>query len=385
MACISGLPRGTILTSTQLNDATKWMVHRPVEFLTSKENSVQMARIKRLDKCERGRMSEEAKKMCRLDREARKREEFEKMKQKVLVGRYSFYEFKQMRTVAEDPFTKTYDVYKKKCNVILRATPFHVLPTATKGLAVVSPLPRDLKKIAKVGNNARNRTQGHGHKSEGGRNRQKKSAKAVIKGNEESATGVLVLTSLAKVMQSRDSEPNNQGGGGPQRKKQRLGVVTTKLGECPFVALKKFKRDARVLQTNDDVDARKRLTDEYNQLNKNCEAFLTYADSKIANGHQDLSIVSAALDKSKGLDHYLRLFYPKSGMLSKKMSEKEDFILNGDQDRCHEFKLTTMSINYKLEQIAHHLKKLEADIARGQPADEAEANENEEGEEEHAN
>eukprot|EP00978_Attheya_sp_CCMP212_P023427 scaffold71720_cov57-Attheya_sp.AAC.1 len=44
-----------------------------------------------------------------------------------------------------------------------------------------------------------------------------------------------------------------------------------------------------------------------------------------------------------------------------------------------------MSINYKLERIAHHLKKLEADIARGQPADEAEANENEEGEEEHGN
>eukprot|EP00978_Attheya_sp_CCMP212_P029885 scaffold107878_cov51-Attheya_sp.AAC.2 len=38
MPCISGLPRGTILTSTQLNDATKWMVHRPVKFLTSKEN-----------------------------------------------------------------------------------------------------------------------------------------------------------------------------------------------------------------------------------------------------------------------------------------------------------------------------------------------------------
>eukprot|EP00978_Attheya_sp_CCMP212_P035067 scaffold150590_cov57-Attheya_sp.AAC.1 len=157
MTCISGLPRGTILT-THLNDATKWMVHRPVEFLTSKENSVQMARIKRLDKCERGRMSEEAKKRCPLDREARKREEFEKMKQKVLVGRYSFYEFKQMWTVAEDAFTKTYDVYNR-------------------------------------------------------RTKQTEEVKAVIKGNEESATGVLVLTLLAKVMQSRDSEPNNQGGG----------------------------------------------------------------------------------------------------------------------------------------------------------------------------
>jgi hypothetical protein len=140
----------------------------------------------------------------------------------------------------------------------------------------------------------------------------------------------------------------------------------------------------RVLRTNDDVDARKRLTDEYNELEKNCAAFLTYADSKNASGHEDLSIVSAAIDKSKGLDHYLRLFYPKSGMLSKKMSDKEDFILNGDQDGRHEFKLTAISIDYKLEQIAHHLKKLEADIARGQPAVEAEANENEEGVEEHA-
>eukprot|EP00978_Attheya_sp_CCMP212_P037330 scaffold175096_cov73-Attheya_sp.AAC.1 len=56
------------------------------------------------------------------------------------------------------------------------------------------------------------------------------------------------------------------------------------------------------------------------------------------------------------------------------MSDKEDFILNGDQDGRHEFKLTANSINYKLEQIAHHLKKLEADIARGQPAVEAEPN-----------
>jgi hypothetical protein len=330
MTCISGFPRGTIFTSTQLNDATKWMVHRPVEFLTSKENAVQMARIKRLDKCERGRMSEEAKKMCRLDREARKREEFEKMKRKVLTGRYSFYEFNQMWKVAEDPFTKTYDVYNRR----------------TKTTEEV---------------------------------------KAVIKGNEESATGVLVLTSLAKVMQSRNNVPsNNSEGGGPKRKKQRLGVVATVLGECPFVALNKLKRDARVLRSNDDEDARKRLTDEYNELEKNCAAFIDYADSKNASGHQDLSIVSAAIDKSKGLDHYLRLFYPKSGMLSKKMSDKEDFILNGDQDGRHEFKLTKNSINYKLEQIAHHLKKLEADIARGQPAVEAEPNENEERVEEHA-
>eukprot|EP00978_Attheya_sp_CCMP212_P031620 scaffold120269_cov25-Attheya_sp.AAC.1 len=234
-----------------------------------------------------------------------------------------------MWTVAEDPFTKTYEVYNRRM-------------------------------------------------------KQTEEVKAVIKGNEESATGVMVLTSLAKVTQSQDSEPNNQGGG-PQQKKQRLVVVATILGECPYVALNKLKRDARVLRSNDDVDAHKRLTDEYNELNKNCEAFLTYADSKNANGHQDLSIVSAALDKSKGLDHYPCLFYPKSGMLSKKMIEKEDFILNGDQDGRHEFKLTTMSINYKLEQIAHHLKKLEADIARGQPADKAEANENKEGEEEHAN
>eukprot|EP00978_Attheya_sp_CCMP212_P046510 scaffold395845_cov24-Attheya_sp.AAC.1 len=86
-----------------------------------------------------------------------------------------------MWNVAEDPFTKTYDVYSR-------------------------------------------------------RTKQTEEVKAVIKGNEESATGVLVLTSLAKRVQSRDSsKPNNQGGG-PQRKKQRLGVVATVLGECPFVA-----------------------------------------------------------------------------------------------------------------------------------------------------
>ena len=330
MTCINGLPRGTILTSTELSDATKWMVHRPIEFLTSKENSVQMARIKRLDKCERGRMSEEAKKMCRLDREARKREEFENMKRKVLTGRYSFHEFKQVWKVAEDPFTQTYQIYNR-------------------------------------------------------RTKETEQVKAVIKGNEESATSMLVLESLAKVMQSKNTQDDSRGG--PPRKKQRLGVVATILGEDPFVALNKLQRDARVCIRNDDEGARKKLTDEYNELNKNYEAFQKYAeDKRVASGVDDLdlSIVSAALDKSKGLDHYLRLFYPKSGVLSKNLKDKEDYILNGDQDGRHDFKLTSISIDYKLQTIARHLEKLQSDIAEGQPEAEAQANENEEGAEEHA-
>ena len=56
--------------------------------------------------------------------------------------------------------------------------------------------------------------------------------------------------------------------------------MATVLGECPFVALNKLKRDARVLRSNDDEDACKRLTDEYNELEKNCAAFIDYADSK---------------------------------------------------------------------------------------------------------
>jgi hypothetical protein len=74
------------------------------------------------------------------------------------------------------------------------------------------------------------------------------------------------------------------------------------------------------------------------------------------------------------LDHYLHLLYPKSGVLSKNLKDKEDFILNRDEDGRHDFKLTPISIKYKLQTIAHHLEKLQS----------AEANENEEGAEEHA-
>eukprot|EP00978_Attheya_sp_CCMP212_P009169 scaffold21618_cov63-Attheya_sp.AAC.11 len=186
-----------------------------------------------------------------------------------------------MWKVAEDPLTKTYDVYNRRMN-------------------------------------------------------QTEEVKAVIKGNKESATEMLVLTSLAKVMQSRNNEPNNNSvGGGPKQKKQRLGEVATILGECPFVALNKLQRDVRVLQSNDDVDACKILTDEYNELEKHFTTILTRARKRT--------------------------------------------------DGCHDFKLPEItSIDYKLEQIAYQLNKLKADVTRGQPADETEANESKEEVEEHA-
>jgi hypothetical protein len=65
------------------------------------------------------------------------------MKRKVLTGRYSFHEFKQVWKVAKDPYTKTYDIYNR-------------------------------------------------------RTKETEQVKALIKGNEESATSMLVLESLAK-------------------------------------------------------------------------------------------------------------------------------------------------------------------------------------------
>eukprot|EP00978_Attheya_sp_CCMP212_P019817 scaffold56000_cov30-Attheya_sp.AAC.1 len=54
---------------------------------------------------------------------------------------------------------------------------------------------------------------------------------------------------------------------------------------------------------------------------------MEYAETKQASGH-DLLIVSALLiDKSKGLNLYLGLFFPKSGILSKNNPGKEDYLL----------------------------------------------------------
>jgi hypothetical protein len=52
MTCINGLPCRIILTSMELTNSTKWMVRRPVIYLTSKETGMQMACIKHLDRCE---------------------------------------------------------------------------------------------------------------------------------------------------------------------------------------------------------------------------------------------------------------------------------------------------------------------------------------------
>ena len=52
--------------------------------------------------------------------------------------------------------------------------------------------------------------------------------------------------------------------------------------------------------------AENRLTGEYNELKKNYDAFVEYAATKEASGH-NLWNVSALIDKSKGLDIYLPL------------------------------------------------------------------------------
>jgi hypothetical protein len=314
MTCVTGLPRGAIYSSTDLADATKWMVHRPVEFFTSKEQATQMARIKRLDRCERGRINEVAKKNCRSDRELRKKEEFDKMIQRVQGGRYEFDDFNKLWKLAEDPFEKTYQVYNR-------------------------------------------------------RTKETEEVRAVIKGNEENATSTLVLGALSEVLNSNNKR--RQAASEGQRKKQKLGVVNTILGEDAFSALAKLRQDSQTLRANDGDTARKKLTDGYRELKKNYDAFQNYAAEKRASSgidDLDLSIVSSAIDKSKGMDHYLRVFFPKCGLLSKNNNAKEDFINNGHVDGRHNFKLTPVSIEFRLEQIREELQQASREIAEGEPA-----------------
>jgi hypothetical protein len=101
---------------------------------------------------------------------------------------------------------------------------------------------------------------------------------------------------------------------------------------------------------------------------------MEYAATKRASGH-DLWIVSALIDKSKGLDLYLRLFFPKSGILSKNNPGKEDFLLNGQDDGRHDFALTEISIMFRLEQIEAELAKSVEAIARLQTHEAGQANE----------
>jgi hypothetical protein len=324
LTCISGLPRGTISSTANLMDSTKWMVHRPVEFFTSREHASQMARIKRLDRCERGRMNEVAKRKCWSDREVRKREEYERMKERVQGGRYEFDDFNNLWILAESPFERSYQVY----------------------------------------NNRTKETQ---------------EVHAVIKGNEETATSTLVLNSLAEVLNSKSKKRQalNEGG---QRKKQKLGVVSTMLGEDVFSALAKLRQDGKTLRANDGDAARKKLTDGYHELKKNYDAFQQYAKEKRGAGHEDLSVVSSAIDKSKGMDHYLRVFFPKCGLLSKNNNAKEDFINSGHLDGRHNFKLTPISVMFRLEQIASELAKALAEITDGLTHEVEQANDNEGGE-----
>jgi hypothetical protein len=321
LVCITGFPVGTIKSSTELKDPSKWMVHRPVEFLSGREHSNQMARIKRLDKCERTRMSDEANKKCKSDRESRKRDEFESMKTRVQLGTYEFSDFDSLWKLAEQPFTKRYNIYNR-------------------------------------------------------RTQKEEEITSVIKGCEQTATGTLVLTSLANVINSKNSKRSNDNTAeGQQRKrKKKNGVVTTILGECPFSALHKLRMDAKRLRAGDDTAAQNRLTSEYNELKKNYDAFMEYAATKRASGH-DLWIVSALIDKSKGLDLYLRLFFPKSGILSKNNPGKEDFLLNGQDDGRHDFALTEISIMFRLEQIEAELAKSVEAIARLQTHEAGQANE----------
>jgi hypothetical protein len=202
---------------------------------------------------------------------------------------------------------------------------------------------------------------------------------AVIKGNEETATSTLVLNSLAEVLNSKSKKRQalNEGG---QRKKQKLGVVSTMLGEDVFSALAKLRQDGKTLRANDGDAARKKLTDGYHELKKNYDAFQQYAEEKRGAGHEDLSVVSSAIDKSKGMDHYLRVFFPKCGLLSKNNNAKEDFINSGHLDGRHNFKLTPISVMFRLEQIASELAKALAEITDGLTHEVEQANDNEGGE-----
>eukprot|EP00978_Attheya_sp_CCMP212_P020523 scaffold58888_cov63-Attheya_sp.AAC.2 len=103
---------------------------------------------------------------------------------------------------------------------------------------------------------------------------------------------------------------------------------------------------------------------------------MEYAETKRVSGH-NLWIVSALIDKSKGLDLYLRLFFPKYGILSKNNPEKEDYLLNGQDDGHHDFAVTEISIMFRLEQIEAELAKSIEAITRLQTHEAGQANENE--------
>jgi hypothetical protein len=80
------------------------------------------------------------------------------------------------------------------------------------------------------------------------------------------------------------------------------------------------------------------------------------------------------------MDDYLCVFFPKCGLLSKNNNAKEDFINSGHLDGRHNFKLTPISVMFRLEQIASELAKALAEITDGLTHKVEQANDNEGGE-----
>eukprot|EP00978_Attheya_sp_CCMP212_P022817 scaffold68758_cov52-Attheya_sp.AAC.2 len=109
LPCIAtGFPVGTIKSSTELKDASKWMVHYLVKFLSGREYSNQM------DKCKQTRMkNDEANKKCKFDHELQKRDEFENMKTRVQLGTYEFSDFDSMWKLVHQQFTNRAVLRKK--------------------------------------------------------------------------------------------------------------------------------------------------------------------------------------------------------------------------------------------------------------------------------
>eukprot|EP00978_Attheya_sp_CCMP212_P005264 scaffold11665_cov36-Attheya_sp.AAC.1 len=246
------------------------------------------------------------------------------MKQRVQGGRYEFDEFNKQWRLVESPFQRSHQIFNK----------------GTKETEEVH---------------------------------------SVIKGNKETATSTLILNSLAEVLNSKRKKRNalNEGG---QCKKQKLGVVGTMLGGDVFSALVKLRQDGKTLRANNDDAARKKITDGYHELKKNDDAFQQYAEEKRSTGHEDLSVISSAIEKSKGMDHYLRVLFPKCGLLLKNNNVKEDVMNSGHLDGCHNFKLTPISVMFRLEQIASELTKaLLAEIIGDLMHEVEQANDNEGG------